>query len=415
MKDQHRGFVEDGLRGEFSRIVVDRSIPPLILARAIALVAVSSATTGQAAGGHFAVDDATILEPGMCQLEVWRDSADQIGSLWHVDPACRVGPVELAVNVDLLRVRERPSQTAFGPQVKWAGAIDDRINVGLVASATWRVATPQYVGATLYAPLTAQLSESLRAHFNVGRDWLRDGASFAHAGVALEWQALPAWAVIVERFRQAGGDFARVGAHWQASEAIGFDLSRTRGLGAAAASGRSVSPGRSLPRRPGHSLRHNRSPISEIELKFGIRDRFPGQRRARAAPARGTAHRAIESHYWDSADRRLAKAGLSLRLRKSAGRWEQTVKATGASPAVRLEETVSRPGRSDAGGPSPELSMSAGTDAGRFARRRPGAASWARAATRARPQQRHQSACHSHRGARRRHRDRARPRCRRRR
>jgi len=58
--------------------------------------------------------------------------------LWHVDPACRIGSVEFAVNVDHLRVRNRPSPTGLGPQVKWAGAIDDRINVGLVASATWR-------------------------------------------------------------------------------------------------------------------------------------------------------------------------------------------------------------------------------------------------------------------------------------
>ena len=214
-----------------------RSTPRLKLARTIALVTGCSATTGQAAGGHFAVDDATILEPGECQVEVWRESADGIGWLGHVGPACRVGPVELAVNADHLRVRDRPSQTALGPQVKWVAAIDDRLGVGLVASATWRVATPHYVGATLYAPLSVKLAESLRAHVNVGRDWFRDGPSRAHGGVALEWQAAPAWALIGERFRQAGGDFARVGAQWQASEAIVFDLSRTRGLCAAAASG----------------------------------------------------------------------------------------------------------------------------------------------------------------------------------
>ena len=115
--------------------------------------------------------------------------------------------------------------------------IDDRLAVGLVASATWRVATPHYVGVSLYAPLSVRLAESLRANVNVGRDWLRRGASLARGGVALEWQATPAWVLVGERFRQAGGDFARVGAQWQASEAIGFDLSRTRGLGAAAASG----------------------------------------------------------------------------------------------------------------------------------------------------------------------------------
>jgi hypothetical protein len=34
-----------------------------------------------------------------------------------------------------------------------------------------------------------------------------------------------------------GGDFARVCIHWQPGDAIGFDLSRARGLGAASTSG----------------------------------------------------------------------------------------------------------------------------------------------------------------------------------
>ena len=105
--------------------------------------------------------------------------------------------------------------------------------------------------------------------------------------------------------------------------------------------------------------------MSEIELKFGV----PAESLAAVESALrrlGARSRPIESHYWDSADRRLAKAGLSLRLRKSAGRWEQTVKAAGASPLESLEETVSRPGRWDAGGPPPELWMFAGTEAGRL-------------------------------------------------
>jgi len=105
--------------------------------------------------------------------------------------------------------------------------------------------------------------------------------------------------------------------------------------------------------------------MSEIELKFGV----PTASLAKVESALrrlGARASPIQSHYWDSADRRLAKAGMSLRLRKSADRWEQTVKATGASPAARLEETVPRPGRWNASGPLPELSMFAGTEAGRL-------------------------------------------------
>ena len=102
--------------------------------------------------------------------------------------------------------------------------------------------------------------------------------------------------------------------------------------------------------------------MSEIELKFGVPEAAVGAIE-RALRRRGGRARAIESHYWDSADRRLAKAGMSLRLRKAGGRWEQTVKAAGPSPAERLEETVPRPGRWDAGGPPPDLALHAGTPA----------------------------------------------------
>ncbi len=102
--------------------------------------------------------------------------------------------------------------------------------------------------------------------------------------------------------------------------------------------------------------------MSEIELKFGV----PEQAIVaieRALRRRGGRARTIESHYWDSADRRLTGAGVSLRLRKAGGRWEQTVKAAGPSPAERVEETVPRPGRWDPGGPPADPGLHAGTPA----------------------------------------------------
>jgi triphosphatase len=103
--------------------------------------------------------------------------------------------------------------------------------------------------------------------------------------------------------------------------------------------------------------------MSEIELKFGVAEEAVATIE-RTLRQRGARLQTIESRYWDSADRRLAKAGLSLRLRKLAGRWEQTVKAAGASPAERIEATVPRPGRWDPGGPQPDLALLAATVAG---------------------------------------------------
>ena len=212
-----------------------RSTPRGSLARGLATAAGICASDGNAAGGHFAVDDAAILDAGTCQLEIWGERADRAASLLHAGPACRVGPVELAFNADRIQPRDGAPQTAVGPQIKWATAIDEQVGVGLVALVAWQGSAPRYAGATLYAPLTLRVADAVRLNVNVGRDWLRDLPAHGRAGASLEWQPSPHWTIIGERFRQYGSDFARLGVQWQQSTSLGFDLSRARGVGATSA------------------------------------------------------------------------------------------------------------------------------------------------------------------------------------
>lgn len=103
--------------------------------------------------------------------------------------------------------------------------------------------------------------------------------------------------------------------------------------------------------------------MSEIELKFGV----PASRAGaiEAALRRAKARRlTLESRYFDTADRRLAEGALSLRLRRSSGFWEQTLKAPAKGLGERLEETVLRPGRWGSDGPPIDASLHDGTDAG---------------------------------------------------
>jgi len=221
--------------GESAHMPGQRSTPRGSLAHGLALAAGIWAPDGHSAGGHFAVDDAAILDAGTCQVETWWERADHAGSLLHVGPACRVGPVELAVNADRIQPRERAPQTLVGPQIKWAATIDERVSVGLVALVAWQGSAPRYAGATLYVPLTLRVADALQLNVNVGRDWLRDLPARGRAGASLEWQAAPAWTIIGERYRQFGADFARLGVQWQQSNSLGFDLSRARGVGTTSA------------------------------------------------------------------------------------------------------------------------------------------------------------------------------------
>jgi inorganic triphosphatase YgiF len=99
----------------------------------------------------------------------------------------------------------------------------------------------------------------------------------------------------------------------------------------------------------------------EIELKFQVpAGRRAALQRAVATPsARVTRLQAI---YVDTADRRLAAAGLALRLREEGRTWVQTLKGRGDGLAHRLEHEVRLPAR--AGTPVIDPSRHAGSAVG---------------------------------------------------
>jgi triphosphatase len=99
----------------------------------------------------------------------------------------------------------------------------------------------------------------------------------------------------------------------------------------------------------------------EIELKFQI----PAVRRQALHRAVATAQAQttrMQAVYAETADRRLAAAGLALRLRKEGRVWVQTLKGRGDDLMSRLEHEVQLPTRS--GVPTLDPQRHAGTPAG---------------------------------------------------
>ena len=79
--------------------------------------------------------------------------------------------------------------------------------------------------------------------------------------------------------------------------------------------------------------------MNEIELKFQV----PAARRAlvqRAVATRSATRVSLRARYFDTADARLAQAGLALRVRKEGRRWVQTLKGAGDGIWQRLEHEV---------------------------------------------------------------------------
>lgn len=83
---------------------------------------------------------------------------------------------------------------------------------------------------------------------------------------------------------------------------------------------------------------------AEIELKFLVPQASRAALAAEMARASSTLERTtLAAIYLDTADRRLARAGIAWRLRREGRRWIQTLKAAGASALERFEHEVIRP------------------------------------------------------------------------
>lgn len=183
-----------------------------------------------AAGGHHAVDDAAIAEPGSCKLEGWLSSEDKGEKLAHAGAACRVGPIEL--NGSAAYAREHgDSATGYGLQGKWATEVAPGLAAGLLVASGWQARSqPLWTGGTVAALLTWTPREDLALHVNIGRDYINRGQNLAHSGVAAEWSANSQWSFLAERYVQSQTQYLRAGARWAVTKDWSIDLSRAHSL-----------------------------------------------------------------------------------------------------------------------------------------------------------------------------------------
>ena len=137
--------------------------------------------------------------------------------------------LELGSGVERSRINGEFQSTA-NPQLKWATNINERVSIGLAAALNFQNSAPRYAGTSLVIPVSVRLTETLQSYLNVGRDFNHAAPDQPRGGVALEWEAVTKWVVIGERFRQGGTNGARAGVRYEPSDALSFDLSRTREL-----------------------------------------------------------------------------------------------------------------------------------------------------------------------------------------
>ena len=170
----------------------------------LALRGARASTASWAAGGHHAVDDAAIMEPGNCKVESWLTDAQDGQRLLHAGTGCRVGPLELNGAADHTR-QQGSSDTAYSLQGKWATKLRPQLSAGVSFIENWQAhASPHDQGSTLIGLLSWYPSDTVAAHLNLGRDFARSGPNLPHSGASVEWTPADGWSLVGERFVQSG-------------------------------------------------------------------------------------------------------------------------------------------------------------------------------------------------------------------
>ena len=80
-----------------------------------------------------------ILAPGQCEAESWFSRVRGAERLLHAGFGCRVGPIELGLASEYMRLPEG-SRTGWGAQVKWALKIAEGWSAGQARSPVRRAA-----------------------------------------------------------------------------------------------------------------------------------------------------------------------------------------------------------------------------------------------------------------------------------
>jgi len=79
---------------------------------AIALAVMAAASAAQTAGGHFSVDDASLVEPGRWEQETWYSRSRRGADLLHAGFNFRVGAIELDGAAEGARSTNEPTATS---------------------------------------------------------------------------------------------------------------------------------------------------------------------------------------------------------------------------------------------------------------------------------------------------------------
>lgn len=162
-----------------------------------------------AAGGAFAVDDASTTAPNTCQVESWTSFARNHDFAGVVTPACTVDfirPVELSAQLQRTRAGGVWG-SLVAPQAKtiFQPVVTGTVGYGLSVGTTFDLINDRNTGSYAYVPATWAPLEQFRINVNAG--WRYDRIADLHWltwGTSFEWNFIKPFTLIAEVFGEAG-------------------------------------------------------------------------------------------------------------------------------------------------------------------------------------------------------------------
>lgn len=155
------------------------------------------APVAMANGGHFLVDDATVTDPGTCQVETWLSRVDSQTTTFFV-PACTTQQgweFSLPVTYDW----SDSELAAFGLEAKTVIAANQHAALAFSAGIEMDQVSDKFAGGFINIPVSLALSGPLQLHLNVGSAYVHDSRDWeATYGVATTYGLSSTTTLILE-------------------------------------------------------------------------------------------------------------------------------------------------------------------------------------------------------------------------
>ncbi len=171
---------------------------------------------GQAAGGHYEVDDIHIPEAGRCEIESWYQRTTPSNRLVTVLPTCNPGinphqDMELSLGITReMFGRERASFLEPGVKLIMRDLIPGDFGWGMALTSVFGDRLPKFQEVYGYIPVSFQPEDALIINVNAGWELARRDANAWRWGIGGDYSWQPNLNLIAEVFGTHRG-----GTRWQ--------------------------------------------------------------------------------------------------------------------------------------------------------------------------------------------------------